>query len=316
VKPTKPPAKPGELARNLIRRQLEHFEKHTEHEFGTKAQGVQRFVLQGIAPAEWSGSATFSVREIDKDQVFASVVHLVAIDLAPTTITVRQVGLDLSNGTVCRDWTFRKPLSSIISLKYDPRRSPATAEWDRMRSLVIEQSRKFDKDPQKKEAQKKQLEDNLKTFVVDEVTREHFSLVCTGGDDVQLTIADQSHARNQRKIAYPIGGKANLDKAIAAWKAIEEARRNGFDIEAKRTDGLRAAIEDLKAKLVPAVETLKQRMDRIEQQARARQAAAEVAPKPPTVEPPSGAQANGHDPKPTMLNLAGQPTGGDAHKKP
>jgi hypothetical protein len=224
---------PTDKGREAVESQVKHIEANAEALFGAVPNGGRRFVLQGIGRKEWNNGHEFPVREFANDRIFASVVHLLVVDLTQQFVAVRELGLDLSTGTICEESAIRRPVSELLNATRRAQNIPATAEWDRAEKLAeklaaeaaaLEKAtpRTADKTRQRATA----IQAEMKGLSFDDVAGDEFALCFTGTDKVVLNVADKNLARNLRKVAFPIGGQENLDTVITAWDAINAARAN------------------------------------------------------------------------------------------
>lgn len=238
-----PAARIADEARAAINQQIKHFEAHANELFGPAAAGAHRVLLQGVGRNEWNAGRDVAIREFEKEhRIFASVVHLVAIELAPPCLSIRQAALDLTTGTVCEEWAVRRPLSDVMFASQSSKRCPAMGEWERADKLVKEIAN-LKKDGDKWAAKILALENELSTLNLDNVIGDKFTLAFTGGEPITITVSDSGYSNNQqRKIAYPIGGHDNLINAIKAWQAIEKARG---DAEVAPQPGVKAVHEGI-----------------------------------------------------------------------
>lgn len=220
--------------RDAVERQIKHVEDKADVLFGPVADGGRRFVLQGIGRRQWNGDHDIPIREFENDRIFATVVHLAVIDLTRHTVAVREMGLDLTTGTICEESAIRRPIQDVLSATRRAKKIAAAGEWDRAENLVKKRAAIKTSDPRTSEAMQRRaaaLDADMARLTFDDTTGDEFKLHFTGDETVTLNVADMNFAKNLRKVAYPIGGKENLDTVIAAWAAVDKAR---IDAEADR----------------------------------------------------------------------------------
>jgi hypothetical protein len=131
------------------------------------------------------------------------------------------MGVNVMTMTTCEEWGMRKPLWEVVGVTRRQRNSTAVGEWDRAKQIVKELAdlRKSGRRPARVTA----LERELKELSLEHATSHEFALAFSDGQPLTLTIADSEYAMNPSKIAYPVGGEENLQKAVATWEMIERA---------------------------------------------------------------------------------------------
>jgi hypothetical protein len=258
IKKEKPETIAAKNAHSEINRQIDHFKRFADSKFGPPAAGALRAHLIGIGRMEWNDNHEVPVSDLKDEQILAAVVHLVALDLAPPMLAVHQIGLDLRNGTVREDRRSRHLITDVDIISHISLKSAATADWEQATSLVDELEKLERND--RPQAERDKVKAKLDKLKFDEPAGEKFQLVFGNGERLELVIADSSHAKNTRKVAYPIGGQDNLGRAAAAWARIAEEREKARNSEyAQRADlkqntaetsrAIRASLDGMQQKL-------------------------------------------------------------------
>ncbi len=209
-----------------IKRQTDHFEAYANAIFDQTSTGGHRALLIGIGKKEWQEGLEIRVRKIGDEHVLASVVHLVAVDIAPPFISVRQMGLDLITGTVFEETPTRQLLSDVLNAAHQVTKIEAAGEWERATKLVrgiSELKAKTSKQGDKWSKQLAELESELKGVTLDDAAGDRFILTFANRERIDLIVADGEQAKPPRKIAHPVGGKENLAKAVSTWDLINKA---------------------------------------------------------------------------------------------
>jgi hypothetical protein len=215
-----------------IRDQINHLSRYAEGRFGARLANSTRALLQGIGRRAWNDNHDIPIKEpVTADgkvhEICAAVVHLVAVDLTPPFISIRQWGLDVRTGTVCEEWAIRHPISELISVSRRTKTAVDQHAWTRADELLRQiETEKKSRKPLTEAQQKKVAgwELELKQLEFERSSGIVFELTFTGGDKIELQVSDAEVAQNSKRIAHPIGGQNNLLAAKAMWNAIEKAR--------------------------------------------------------------------------------------------
>jgi hypothetical protein len=337
IPPLPQAVKAADSALKIIDEQIRNFQSCAELEadqansrLGIEGGGYRAHIV-GIGSKAWNDGHDIAVRELDGNRMLASVVHLVAVDLSPPFLSIRQMGLDLMTGTVREDARSRQLIVDIHTVAHQIKRTVATSEWEKADAITTELAqieKKIFKAGDKMASRVEQLKRELDKLSFDDHSGDKFLLTFANGEQVAITVADSAYARNPREIAHPVLGPANLTAAVEAWARIADAsvmakaerlrqRREQTASAAAMKDavvGVKSGLERDNSQVLASLEAMKERMAALERLASGTMAAASAQPTQPRPTAAAPALANGHDA--TMQSLPAQASAAVASPPP